>query len=252
MKGVVVQLLFLFLFLYSTIMNIFYTPEIDNETSFTLSESESKHAIRVLRLKIGDKLTLVNGSGTFFDATIINDNPKRCEVEITNTTKENINKPNLHIAIAPTKNNDRTEWFIEKCTEIGITQISPILCKHSERKKIKEERFVKTAVSAMKQSLKATVPIVSDLSPFNKFITEPFDGKKYIAHCYSENQQHYKELYQKGDNCLILIGPEGDFSTDEVKLAIENGFEPITFGTSRLRTETAGVVACTTFNIINE
>ncbi len=233
-------------------MNIFYTPEIENEKSFTLNENESKHAIRVLRLKVGDNLTLVNGLGSFFDATITDDNPKRCEVEITKTTIENNTKPQLHIAIAPTKNNDRTEWFIEKCTEIGISQISPILCKHSERKKIKEERFVKTAVSAMKQSLKATLPLVTELTPFNKFITQPFDGNKYIAHCYSENQKHYKDLYTKGENCLILIGPEGDFSADEVKLAIENGFEPITFGASRLRTETAGVVACTTFNIINE
>ena len=233
-------------------MNIFYTPEIENEKSFTLSESESKHAIRVLRLKIGDNLTLVNGSGTFFDATVTNDNPKRCEVEITKTTQENNTKTQLHIAIAPTKNNDRTEWFIEKCTEIGINQISPILCKHSERKKIKEERFVKTAVSAMKQSLKASLPIVTEFTPFKNFITQSFDGKKYIAHCYSEKQQHFKELYKKGENCLVLIGPEGDFSPDEVKLAIDNGFEPITFGTSRLRTETAGIVACTTFNIINE
>jgi 16S rRNA (uracil1498-N3)-methyltransferase len=126
------------------------------------------------------------------------------------------------------------------------------LCKHSERKIIKEERFVKTAISAMKQSLKATLPIVTELTPFNKFIVEPFDGKKYIAHCYSENQSHYKDLYQKGENSLVLIGPEGDFSPDEVKLAIDNGFEPITFGKSRLRTETAGVVACTTFNLLNE
>jgi 16S rRNA (uracil1498-N3)-methyltransferase len=233
-------------------VNIFYTPELANEKTYTLSESESKHAIRVLRLKDGDVLTLVNGIGSFFEATIISDNPKRCEVEITNETKENNNKPQLHIAIAPTKNNDRTEWFIEKCTEIGISQISPILCKHSERKVIKEERFVKTAVSAMKQSLKATLPIVTELTPFNKFIVEPFEGKKYIAHCYSENQSHYKDLYQKGENSLVLIGPEGDFSTDEVKLAIENDFEPITFGASRLRTETAGVVACTTFNLLNE
>jgi len=233
-------------------MNIFYTPDLANEKTYTLSESESKHAIRVLRLKQGDVLTLVNGIGSFFEATITSDNPKRCEVEITQERKEDNNKPQLHIAIAPTKNNDRTEWFIEKCTEIGIGQISPILCKHSERKKIKEERFRKTAISAMKQSLKATLPLVTELTPFNKFIVEPFDGKKYIAHCYSENQHHYKDLYQKGENCLVLIGPEGDFSPDEVKLAIDNGFEPITFGKSRLRTETAGIVACTTFNLLNE
>ena len=233
-------------------MNIFYTPDLTNEKTYTLSESESKHAIRVLRLKNGDALALVNGIGSFFDATIISDNPKKCEVEITEIRKEENNNPQLHIAIAPTKNNDRTEWFIEKCTEIGINHISPILCKHSERKKIKQERFVKTAISAMKQSLKASLPIITELAPFNNFIVQPFDGKKYIAHCYSENQRHYKELYTKGENSLILIGPEGDFSPDEVKLAIDNGFVPITFGESRLRTETAGVVACTTFNLLNE
>lgn len=233
-------------------MHLFYTPELAHEKTFTLNESESKHAIRVLRLKMGNGLTLVNGLGSFFDATIISDNPKKCEVEIIEIRKEENNKPQLNIAIAPTKNNDRTEWFIEKCTEIGIHQITPIICKHSERKNIKKERFIKTAISAMKQSLKATLPIVLELTPFNKLIIEPFEGKKYIAHCYSENQQHYKDLYKKEENCLILIGPEGDFTPNEVKLAIDNGFEPITFGKSRLRTETAGVVACTTFNLLNE
>ena len=233
-------------------MNIFYTPELGNQKKFTLNESESKHAIRVLRLKQGDGLTLVNGIGSFFDATITNDNPKKCEVEIIQVRKEINNKPLLHIAIAPTKNNDRTEWFIEKSTEIGIDQISPILCKHSERKRIKKERFEKTAISAMKQSLKSTLPIVTDLTPFNKFIITPFDGAKYIAHCYGDNEKHFKSLYKTGENSLILIGPEGDFSQEEVKLAIENGFKPITFGKSRLRTETAGVIACATFNLLNE
>jgi len=233
-------------------MNIFYTPNINNESTYTLVESESKHAIRVLRLKNNDTITLVNGTGNFYDAIIIDDNPKKCEVSILKTRKEKSLNPNLHIAIAPTKNNDRTEWFIEKCTEIGLTKITPIICKHSERKKIKRERFVKTAISAIKQSLKATLPIIEELTPFKDIINKPFDGKKYIAHCYSQNQKHFKSTYQVGENSLILIGPEGDFSEDEVTLAIENGFEPITFGESRLRTETAGVVACTTFNLLNE
>ncbi|PCI95065.1 MAG: 16S rRNA (uracil(1498)-N(3))-methyltransferase [Flavobacteriales bacterium] len=233
-------------------MKLFYTPDITNEKSYTLSESESKHAVRVLRLKEDDSLTLIDGRGTFYNALIVNDNPKKCEVEISKTTKENNTKPYLHIAIAPTKNNDRTEWFIEKCTEIGINQITPVLCKHSERKNIKLERFVKTAVSAMKQSLKASLPKINDLTSFNKIVNHPFEGKKYIAHCYDENQLHFKSIYKKGENSLVLIGPEGDFSKEEVKLAIEKGFVPITFGESRLRTETAGIVACTTFNLINE
>lgn len=233
-------------------MNIFYTPDINNDKTYTLNESESKHAIRVLRLKENDSLRLVDGKGSFYDAIIVNDNPKKCKVNITNTTKEQNSKPNLQIAIAPTKNNDRIEWFIEKCTEIGINEISPMLCKYSERKKIKQERLVKTAVSAMKQSLKATLPLVNELTSFNAVINKSFDGKKYIAHCYNENQKHFKAIYQKGENSLILIGPEGDFSKEEVKIAIDNGFEPITFGESRLRTETAGIVACTTFNLMNE
>jgi len=233
-------------------MQLFYTPDITNDKNYTLCESESKHAIRVLRLKIGDSIHLVDGKGTFYKANVKSDNPKKCEVEIVNTTKEEYSKPNLHIAIAPTKNNDRTEWFIEKCTEVGITQITPILCKHSERKKIKQERFEKTAISAMKQSLKATLPLVNELTNFKTIVDQGFDGKKYIAHCYNENQKHFKDLYKKGENSLILIGPEGDFSQEEVALAIEYGFEPITFGESRLRTETAGVIACTIFNLLNE
>jgi len=233
-------------------MQLFYTPDITNNNNYTLSVGESKHAIRVLRLKIDDNVTLVDGNGTFYHAVIVNDNPKQCEVSISKNTKEHLNKPSLHIAIAPTKNNDRTEWFIEKCTEIGINEITPILCRHSERKKIKQERFMKTAVAAMKQSLKATLPVVNELSNFKGIVNIDFNGKKYIGHCYKENQKHLKDLYKKGENSLILIGPEGDFSEEEVALAINKGFIPITFGESRLRTETAGIVACSTFNLMNE
>lgn len=233
-------------------MKLFYTPEIAQDKTFTLSESESKHAIRVLRLKEKDTITLINGKGSFFDATISDANPKKCTVQITTIRTENKAKPYLHIAIAPTKNNDRTEWMIEKCTEIGINEITPTLCKHSERKKIKQERFEKTAISAMKQSLKASLPIVNELTNFNTVVNAAFKGKKYIAHCYKNKQQHFKDIYLKGENCMILIGPEGDFSEQEVELALKNGFVPITFGESRLRTETAGIFACTTFNLLNE
>lgn len=233
-------------------MHLFYTPEIANENSFTLNESESKHAIRVLRLNIDDVIQLIDGKGNFYEAIIVTNNPKKCEVQLIKTTKEVITKPNLHIAIAPTKNNERLEWFIEKCTEIGINEITPILCEHSERKHLKTERLIKTAISAMKQALKATLPKINELQNFNDLIHQSFSGKKFIAHCYQQNQKHVKDCYLKGENVLILIGPEGDFSLEEVALAIDNGFEPITLGTSRLRTETAGVVACTTFNLLNE
>ncbi len=233
-------------------MHLFYTPEIANENSFTLNESESKHAIRVLRLTIDDVIQLIDGKGNFYEAIIVTNHPKKCEVTIIKTNKEVPTKPNLHIAIAPTKNNERLEWFIEKCTEIGINEITPILCEHSERKHLKTERLIKTAISAMKQSLKATLPKINELQNYNDLIKKPYTGKKLIAHCYQQNQKHMAACCIKGENVLILIGPEGDFSLEEVALAIDNGFEPITLGTSRLRTETAGVVACTTFNLLNE
>ncbi len=233
-------------------MQIFYTPDITNCESYVLNETESKHAIRVLRLKIGNNITLVNGKGSFYNCEITDDNPKKCEVHILNFTSEKERPSNLHIAIAPTKNNDRLEWFTEKCTEIGISEITPILCSNSERKKLKEERIVKTAVSAMKQSLKATLPIISPITPFNKLVKQPFDGQKFIAHCYKNEKNALKEAYTKNENVLILIGPEGDFSEDEVTLAIHHGFSPISLGNSRLRTETAGIAACHTINLINE
>jgi len=232
-------------------MHLFYTPEIADKNSFTLNESESKHAIRVLRLTIGDAIQLIDGKGNFYEAIIVDDNPKKCEVQLVKINKEVITKPNLHIAIAPTKNNERLEWLIEKCTEIGITEITPIICEQSERKHLKTERLYKTAVAAMKQSLKATLPKINELRNYNDLITTSFTGKKLIAHCYQQNQKHLKDCCIKGENVLILIGPEGDFSLQEVALAIDNGFEPITLGTSRLRTETAGIVACATFNLIN-
>jgi 16S rRNA (uracil1498-N3)-methyltransferase len=233
-------------------MQLFYTPNISNEKTYTLSESESKHAIRVLRLKLKDVVQLIDGKGNFYEAIIIDDNPKKCDVEITEITQEVITKPYLHIAIAPTKNNDRLEWFTEKCTEIGINEITPILCQHSERKNLKTDRLVKTSIAAMKQSLKASLPLVNELTNFKDLLATNFNGKKYIAHCYNQNQSHLKDLLIKGENALILIGPEGDFSEEEIAFSIKSGLTPISLGTSRLRTETAGILACTNFNLINE
>jgi 16S rRNA (uracil1498-N3)-methyltransferase len=234
-------------------MHLFYTPTINNsDTIFTLSENESKHAVRVLRLAELDNVTLIDGKGTFYEAEISVAHPKKCEIKILTSKVTRDNKPLLNIAIAPTKNNDRLEWFTEKCTEIGIHQITPINCQHSERKNLKEERLIKIAISAMKQSLKAILPKVKPLTPIKEILTLDVTGKKYIAHCYQENQKHLKDILPKGENALILIGPEGDFSKEEIELAIKNGFEPVSLGDSRLRTETAGIVACHTFNLINE
>jgi len=233
-------------------MHLFYTPDLSSNI-YTLNEIESKHCVRVLRLSTDDIIELIDGNGGFYKAKITDPNPKKCTVEIIETKKE-FGKRNhyLHIAIAPTKNIDRFEWFLEKATEIGIDEITPILCEHSERKTIKNERLEKILISAVKQSIKAYKPKLNDLTSYTNFIKQNIDGEKYIAHC-EENQKHLlKNSYKQGQNTIILIGPEGDFSTLEISLAKENNYKEISLGESRLRTETAGVVACHTINIINE
>jgi 16S rRNA (uracil1498-N3)-methyltransferase len=231
---------------------LFYTPDITGK-DYTLSEEESKHCVRVLRLQIGDTLHLIDGRGGFYEAEIMDDHSKRCLVKVVKETKDFEKRNNhLHIAIAPTKNIERTEWFLEKATEIGIDEISFLLCDHSERKDVKLERLDKVVTSAMKQSLKAYHPQLHDAERFKYFIKKPFSGDKYIAHCEPEEKQHLKDIYIKGVNALILIGPEGDFSPAEIQLALENGFKPISLGKSRLRTETAAVLACAAIALANE
>jgi 16S rRNA (uracil1498-N3)-methyltransferase len=235
-------------------MHLFYTPDILSNT-YTLNEEESKHCVRVLRLSIGDKIQLIDGNGGWYEAEIIDDNQKRCTVTILQTQKE-VGKRNwqLHIAIAPTKNMDRLEWFIEKATEIGIDEISLLDCANSERTIVKTERLNKVVISAMKQSMKAYLPKVNEVLSFEKFIasTKDFNGQKFIAHCHTSLRPHVKSLYTTQQNVLMLIGPEGDFTIEEVKLAVNNNFKEISLGTSRLRTETAALYACTTINILNE
>jgi 16S rRNA (uracil1498-N3)-methyltransferase len=233
-------------------MNLFYTPDIQNQF-YQLDEIESKHCIRVLRLKEEDIIHLIDGKGSLFKAKIIDAHPKRCTVECIETKTE-FGKLNykLHIALAPTKNMDRTEWFMEKCTEIGIHEFTPLLCQHSERKVVKHERLFKVITSAVKQSLKAYHPILNEQTKFSQLVTAPFDGEKYIAHCNKGEKTHLKNLYRANQNALILIGPEGDFSVEEVNLAKENGFQEITLGESRLRTETAGIVACNIISLENQ
>ncbi|BBE16850.1 ribosomal RNA small subunit methyltransferase E [Aquipluma nitroreducens] len=233
-------------------MHIFYTPELSGNT-YTLDETESKHCIRVLRLEKGNEITLVDGRGGWFTAEIADPNPKRCAVNVIKS-ELNFGQRNfqVHIAIAPTKNIERIEWFLEKATEIGIDRVTPLLCRYSERKEIKNERLEKVMVSAMKQSLKAYLPQLDELTKFNDFIKQPFSGQKFIAHCEEQHRELLKNTIKHGENYLILIGPEGDFSTEEIRLAIDAGFVPVSLGESRLRTETAGVVACHTFNLLNE
>ena len=232
-------------------MQIFYIPNI-NGNRITLTPDESKHAVKVLRLSNGDAIQVVDGKGGFYEAEIVEAHPKNCTLEILETQKE-FGKKNfhLHIAIAPTKNIDRFEWFLEKCTEIGIDEITPLLSEHSERKVIKPERLEKILVSAMKQSVKAYLPKLNQLTKFGDLLNNHFSGKKYIAHCNDGEKMHLKNLINPEENTLILIGPEGDFSPEEVDLAKEHGFVEISLGDARLRTETAGIVACHIVNLAN-
>lgn len=233
-------------------MHIFYTPDLSGNL-YTLDETESRHCIRVLRLEQGDEIILVDGRGGFFTAEIVDANAKRCAVKVIksalNAAQRNYS---VHIAIAPTKNIERTEWFLEKATEIGIDRITPLLCRFSERKEIKNERLEKVMISAMKQSLKATLPQLGPLTKFNDFISQPFEGQKFIAHCDEQHRDLLKKMIAPNQNYLILIGPEGDFSTEEIEQALRAGFHPVSLGESRLRTETAGVVACHTFHLLND
>ena len=233
-------------------MHIFYTPDIAAVSE--LPEEESHHCVKVLRLPEGEEILLADGKGTFYRARITWAHPKHCAVEILETRQA---PPawgfNVHIAIAPTKNLDRMEWFAEKTTEMGIDAIVPLACRFSERKELKIERIEKILVSAMKQSLKAVLPRIEEMTPFARYVSEPFDGQKFIAHCYPGGEKRLLSCcYRAGASVRVLIGPEGDFSPEEVQLALDNGYIPVSLGASRLRTETAGVVACHTIHIVNE
>ena len=232
-------------------MQIFYTPDIAIKPE--LPEEEAGHCIRVLRLGEGDEIVLTDGQGSFYKAAISRAHPKHCEVTLLESWKQpDLWNFNLHIAIAPTKNMDRMEWFVEKATEIGFDELTFLNCRFSERKVIKTERISKILVSAIKQSLKARLPQLNEMTDFNKFITQPFPGQKFIAHCYEGEKQLLKDIVHPGEDALVLIGPEGDFSEEEVRKATENDFIPISLGKSRLRTETAALVACHILNLQNQ
>jgi 16S rRNA (uracil1498-N3)-methyltransferase len=223
-------------------MHLFYDPTISaDEQLHILSEEESKHACRVLRLKEGDEIALLNGKGSEFVTRIIDANPKKCRVEILQIREEEVPAYSIHIAIAPTKNNDRIEWFLEKATEIGVTEITLLLCSNNERKHTKEERFEKILISAMKQSKRLFLPKLNKLTSLKDFVTSHPNG--LIAHCYEEEKNTIFTSF-KSDECPILIGPEGDFTLQELELALKNGYKTLTLGENRLRTETAGLYAC--------
>lgn len=239
-------------------MHLFYCPDI--ASTLTLSEEESHHCVKVLRLVAGDEIDVVDGNGTWYHARITLAHQKRCAIEILHSEAR---APHWHhkivVAIAPTKNIDRIEWMIEKCTEMGIDRIIPLQCRHSERKDVKVERLNKILVSAMKQSLKATLPVLDNMTPAMQVINAPFEGKRYIAYCDMtlprEQRKVFAREYTPDEDALILIGPEGDFSPEEVKAALDAGFVPVTLGDSRLRTETAAVqvvASCHTIIQLND
>jgi len=232
-------------------MHIFYTPNILQ--SFELPTDETQHCIRVLRIKEGAEILLTDGKGYFYKAVITLASQKHCKVVILETIPQPLLwKNQIHIAMSPTKNMDKNEWFAEKATEIGINQITFLNCCYSERKDIKPGRIEKILISAIKQSQKATLPQLQNMIDFNQFIIQDFNGQKFIAHCHPEEKTHLAKAYKPRENALILIGPEGDFSEEEVALAIKYGFQPVSLGESRLRTETAALMACQTIHIINE
>ncbi len=232
-------------------MYLFYAPDLNTEDCF-LNEEESRHCIKVLRLQKEDAIEVIDGKGNFYHAKIAAPDPKKTQFQILKTQHE-FGKRNhyLHIAVAPTKNIERLEWFVEKATEIGIDEITPILCQRSERKVINHERLNKVITSAVKQSLKAYHPKLNQLCTLSSLIKAQTNAQKWMAHCAGTEKVSIKEALLPQKKYLILIGPEGDFSQQEINLALENQYEAITLGNSRLRTETAALEACFEVNFLN-
>ena len=234
-------------------MQLFYNPNLDQQTkTFSFDKEESKHIVKVLRKNVGDVLKITNGKGWIFDAKIMDASIKSCTANIIEAKKQENRPYKLHLAVAPTKMNDRYEWFLEKATEIGIDFITPIFCEHSERKVIKKERFDKILQTAMKQSLNCYLPMLNDAVTFEDFIGKDFEGDLFIAHCEDSKKKSLKDEVKPQKEITILIGPEGDFSVKEIEMALQNNFIPVTLGNTRLRTETAAIVACHSVAFVNE
>ena len=234
-------------------MQLFYNSEIkQGESTFIFDKEESKHIIKVLRKKEGDILHVTNGLGFLFTTEITIASDTKCTVKINSFEKQETPKFHLHLAVAPTKMNERYEWFLEKATEIGIQEITPIICEHSERKVIKIDRFQKILESAMKQSLHYYLPKLNEPILFKDFIKQKHNGQLFLAHCEETDKKSLKNELKSNENVTILIGPEGDFSVKEIQVAIDNKFIPVSLGATRLRTETAALVACHSVVFHNE
>lgn len=232
-------------------MIIFYAPDILQCPE--LPEEESGHAVRVLRHVEGDEIEVVDGQGTWYHCRITAAHHKHCGIEILSQRPDAHWNYRVELAIGPTKNLDRMEWWLEKATEMGLDRFVPLRCRFSERKELKVERMRKIAVSAMKQSLKATLPEIEEMTDIKHYLQEPFEGQKFIAHCMDDQpRQLLSHLIHKATPVRILIGPEGDFSPEEVELALQNGYQPVSLGDQRLRTETAALASVHTVHLINE
>lgn len=234
-------------------MNLFYAPDSDDDW-VELPPEEARHCVQVLRHRVGDTLNWVDGKGTWLSGRIIEAGKRTCKLEVTQRLEKYGQRPfRLHLAVAPTKQIDRLEWLLEKATEIGVDEISLLRCAHSERKQVRPDRLEKILVAAMKQSLKAYLPKLNELKPFPEFMANVSqEASNFIAYVDTDQSLHLKDQCQPGKDTCILIGPEGDFHPEEVTLALEQGFRQVSLGPSRLRTETAGVVACTIANLANQ
>ena len=234
-------------------MQLFYNSTISDASEFfSFDKEESKHIIKVLRKKDTDILFVTNGLGFLFETEITLASDTKCTVKIISVQQPIPPKYNLHLAVAPTKMNDRYEWFLEKATELGISEITPIICDHSERKQIKTDRFDKIIQSAMKQSNQFYLPKLNEPIAFKDFIKLKNNNLQLIAHCEETNKKSLKDVIRPNENVTILIGPEGDFSEKEIQLAIKNNYIPVSLGNTRLRTETAAIVACHSVRFLNE
>jgi 16S rRNA (uracil1498-N3)-methyltransferase len=234
-------------------MQLFYNPNINKNTeSFSFDKEESKHIIKVLRKKDTDILFVTNGLGYLFETEITLASDNKCTVKIIAVEKNDASKYHLHLAVAPTKMNDRYEWFLEKATEIGVHEITPVICDRSERKVINQERFEKIILTAMKQANVLFLPKLNPSKTFKEFIQTKNEGMQLIAHCEETDKKSLKSVLKSNTNVTLLIGPEGDFSEKEIAIALENKFIPVSLGNTRLRTETAAIVACHSVIFLNE
>jgi 16S rRNA (uracil1498-N3)-methyltransferase len=233
-------------------MILFYSPDIHHD-QFTLPPEESKHCIRVLRMQAGDKVSLTDGTGIFYEAEILTPDPRKCILLIKGQKQvKRSRSANLHLAVAPTKNINRFEWFLEKATEIGVDEITPLICSNSERTVVKTDRLNKVIIAAMKQSVQAWKPKLNEPVSFFTFIKRDFTGYLFIPWVSDQPLENLANIYKKGHDVTLLIGPEGDFTPEEIRAAVEANFIPVSLGPNRLRTETAAIVACHTLNLVEQ